>query len=788
MTVRLAKYLAPVVVICLACLASCSGGGGGGGGGSGGGGGGSSSSSSAPPVSTGPALVFVSRQINNGGSIYYAPPKDMPGIGPHSRFDAAAPGKLVVREGDGTFRVLIDGTNPSPSSRFLVDVNGPDVSYDARTIVFSGLPNASRNSRQGVEGYAGAWRLYVINVDGTGLRQLTQDEPDRAASLASRNLPMGLSLYDDGDPIWLPSGDIAFSSTRWPGYGHYSGVRMSNLYTIRADGSGLRRITGERNGADRPSVDPITGKIVYARWWRNHRFPVNSMATITDPAGGYRQKDGITADRSSADPSAEKMFRNAWQIASINPDGTDLSMWSGVGRAEAANHAYGGSFDASGNFYANFFPMYNMTEAGGFGGIRKYRRGPNGYTPILGVTDVDGDQTHYVAPNSFGIYKIGAGEHWGEYYASEPAVLPDGRLVVSLAKDTGQDYGLYLINADGTGVTPLYDLAGTSELRARPIVARPLPPVLASAVGPAPSLTPPSATGTYDQDGVFSFEALNVYFNAPVDTDIVSAPTVGSAATIRFFIDHQRQSAGSFPNLDWPTVLGERTVTPAGAVTDPAAPAGVSLFEQLRDRSYRVPATGGPYPDGSAHVAGMNFGAAGSHARCVGCHAGHTQIPVPVTQEDIEFTNLAPGASVSVSSTRDANYDGGLIDRRVLKGAIWRYWTSSPGRANGEWVVLGFGVPVTVKAVVLYNPRTGEEANSTVQVNQATVYICADVACGTIIASKRVSNVSVGGTRVDFPKPVGRAVRVIFDDVTGTFYGARSASLAEIEVIARGEN
>ena len=46
-------------------------------------------------------------------------------------------------------------------------------------------------------------------------------------------------------------------------------------------------------------------------------------------------------------------------------------------------------------------------------------------------------------PTSFGIFK-------GEY-ASEPESLPDGRLLVSWAADVGQDYGLYLTDADGGG-------------------------------------------------------------------------------------------------------------------------------------------------------------------------------------------------------------------------------------------------------------------------------------------------------------------------------------------------
>ncbi|MCS6943883.1 MAG: hypothetical protein RMK97_00430 [Sutterellaceae bacterium] len=746
----------------------------------------SPSASPSPPASGSAAvpIVFVSRQILPSGSIYYAPAKGMPGVGPFSRAAVAAPGRLQIREPDGTVRTLIDGAQPTAATLNLIDVNAPDVSWDGRTIVFAGLSAHARNNRFGPEGYAGAWRIYTIQVDGSGLRQVTGGNGIAESELRARNLPESLSMYDDFDPVWLPDGRIVFSSTRYPSYGQYSGVRTSNLFIVNADGSNLRRLTSERNGADRPMIDPLTGRIVFARWWRNMRMPVDSLATVTD-ASGIVQKDGLTVDRDSQSPSAEAMFRNAWHAAVINPDGTGLAMFSGAGRSDLGNHMYGGTFDAAGNLIANFFPMYNMTEAGGFGGLRVLPRGAARYRALAGITDFS---RPLVAPNAFGI-------HQGEY-VSEPAVLPDGRLVVSIATSIAQDYGLWIMSADGSRRELLLDYPGTAELRAKPVMARVRPPVLPAGTAPAPAPFPPTGTN-YAQDGTFLFDARNIYFNAPVDTDIISAPAVGSAATIRFFIDHQRSSRGSLPGQDWPILLGELPVSPAGAVQH-VAPANVPLFEQLRDRQGRVPVlpsaldsvADGNHPNnatGSAHVAGFNFGAPGSVATCVGCHTGHTMIPVPASAEDIEFTNLAPGARVVVSSSADPARNGGLIDRRVMKGEIWRYWRSAPGQQQNQWVRLEFPVPITVKAVRLYNPRPGDEANSSVQVRAATVDLCSDTACTQIAASAGVGIVAVGGTTVAFDRVRARAVRVRLDDVVGTFYGARVASLAEIEVIARGE-
>lgn len=72
-----------------------------------------------------PALVFVSRQIRDRGTIYWDRPRDMPGVDPYSRFRPANPGRLLIREADGTVRTLIDGANPTPRSPFLVCILEP---------------------------------------------------------------------------------------------------------------------------------------------------------------------------------------------------------------------------------------------------------------------------------------------------------------------------------------------------------------------------------------------------------------------------------------------------------------------------------------------------------------------------------------------------------------------------------------------------------------------------------------------------------------------------------------
>jgi hypothetical protein len=737
------------------------------------------------------AIVFVSRKIPTNGSVYYSQTGSMPGVQPYSRFQVAAPGKLIIREANGTLRTLIDGANPTAASLNLIDFSAPDVSYDATKIVFAGLPQGTYS--QHAVGAPGAWRIYMINVDGTGLKQVTFS--DRNINLSQfGSVASSFTKYDDTDPVWLPDGRIVFSSTRWPSFGMYGAALTSNLYVVNANGTNLHRITAERNGAERPVVDPLTGRIVYSRWWRNFRLGTNNMATMVAPEGGYIMKDGICAlSRQGAEcqeaGGLSNLERNSWHLATINPDGTGLAQFAGRSMStfvgEEINHAYGGAFAPDGSFYANFFPMMNGTEAAGFGGIRHYQRGANGYTPVIGITTRDESVLQFANTNpiSYGVY-VGN-------YAADASVLPDGTLLISWAANVAQDYGLYTINADGSGRALVYDNPGTTELRAKPIIARALPPIIPDRVTQVASQLPPLAQGPYDVDGTFTFKALNVYFNAPVDTNIISAIPVGSANSIRFFVDHQRsQQRGSFETLDWPILLSEAPINPDGSVTV-TSPANVPLFEQIRTKSpgYSIPLTGrGISPDempGAAHVAGLNFGRTGDVATCVGCHAGHTMIPVPANPVDAQWTNLAPGATVTYSSLHTSLPNGnGAVDRKVKLRIAYnnhhRYWLSREGQnPNTQWLQLTFPVPVTVRTVRLYNIPATE---SSIKVLNTTVRLYSDAAGTNQVASTTSGALSENGTNVAFNDVMARVVRIEFNSVNGS-----TAGLGEVEVIARGE-
>jgi Tol biopolymer transport system component len=106
---------------------------------------------------------------------------------------------------------------PSPVTQGSWRVLYPDVSPNGEWLAFST--------------YRKPEDLYVARADGTGLRQLTDDE------------------YSDRVPHWSPDGKrIAFHSNRGGG--------TSQIWTINADGSGLQQLTREHRGTN----------VVYAVW------------------------------------------------------------------------------------------------------------------------------------------------------------------------------------------------------------------------------------------------------------------------------------------------------------------------------------------------------------------------------------------------------------------------------------------------------------------------------------------------------------------------------------------
>ncbi len=144
-------------------------------------------------------------------------------------------GRLLVLKGlapSGKVRQLM------PQSPLHGSFWRPDLSWDGRKVVFCFKPHNEKS-----------FHLYEINVDGTGLVQLT-DGP-----------------FDDLDPIYLPDNQhVLFSTTR--GHTYVRCMPPTNAFVLARCDRGGRNIylTSRNNEPDYlPSV-MNDGRVVYTRW------------------------------------------------------------------------------------------------------------------------------------------------------------------------------------------------------------------------------------------------------------------------------------------------------------------------------------------------------------------------------------------------------------------------------------------------------------------------------------------------------------------------------------------
>ncbi len=733
-------------------------------------------------------VLFVSRQIPCCGSVYMADANALPGVGGYSKYQVAAPAFLCILYPDGTLDTLINGADPQPESLHLIDISAPALNWDATQIAFAGLPDGNYETGNGnqISKEHDAWRIYTIHIDGSNLTQVTGlpgipgSDPDLDLSQFHPLAQSGLAGYDDTDPAWLPDGRIVFSSTRYPGIAMYNVTRTSNLFVVNTDGADLHRITTEKNGADRPMVDPLTGKIVFSRWWRNFYWPYDGMESIasTQYPGGWIKHNGLTSDLNSVIDGELYMFNNnSFLLTEINPDGTGLELFSSHFRATSDNSCYGGSFDPDGQVVGNWFPIEHSTESSGFGGIKRYFRGPAAApVGLIGTTEY-GDLDYYIDnPPSYGIL---VGE-----YAAEPFVLDDGRILFSKAPTPEQDYGLFLMDGDGTNVTPLLDHPGMTDLHAQLIKPRKKPPVIPDGITQLAWPLPPTGSADLKQEGTFTFDCRNIYFNAPVDVPVISAPAVGDVASVRFFASPlMAQQFGSVEALDFPLLYNEIDVDPYGRVLEIDAPANVPLFEQARSTQasgYHIPRTGGGIMDGATQVMGFNYGRPGQQVTCVGCHNGHSMIPVPQDPEALLYTNLAPGATITASSAMNA--PGYAIDRKNFT-ARGKHWFSPEFEdPNQQWLTLQWLVPIWVRKVVLHNVPAGWD----VQIHscRVTLYTDDDLT-QDVFTHMLTDDLSDQGTVILLPEDTKvQSMKLEFLDCEGGIYHWDCAAIGDIEVIA----
>ncbi len=216
-------------------------------------------------------------------------------------------GSVYVANLDGTgLRRLGRGSSPSwsPDGRRLAfqryvrgrnaeilvaDADGRNLRRLTRTPAEELWPVWSPDGRRlaFVSDRDGSWEVFVMNADGSGVRQLTR-----------RLAPTELNVT----PAWSPDGRvIAFSSTRTP--------ENPEIYVVRPDGNGLRRLT--RTAGD---VETL-GDDGFPSWSPDGRLIVFSSNRTGNGEVWLMRRDGSRQRRVAGLPS-----RDDWS-AEFSPDG-----------------------------------------------------------------------------------------------------------------------------------------------------------------------------------------------------------------------------------------------------------------------------------------------------------------------------------------------------------------------------------------------------------------------------------------------------------------------------------
>ncbi|QDU77970.1 hypothetical protein Pan97_50490 [Bremerella volcania] len=226
------------------------------------------------------------------------------------------PGQPLWQAEQGRLRMLLPSgevseltwEKPLPDGSTLIDVMSPSVSPDGQKIIFAGRKAAPD---------PGHFRLYEIQIDGTGLRQLTggPNDPGCTAVPPMRYDETGEAVlsdtkrkridYDDVDPTYAPGGHIVFASSRTPDLGRDHARRSTTLWIMKEDGSDKKPLSANRNNDRWPWI-ASNGYVIFSLWSRNREVISRDLTTIEPYTDG--------ADTAT-------LPTDAWLGAHVEPNG-----------------------------------------------------------------------------------------------------------------------------------------------------------------------------------------------------------------------------------------------------------------------------------------------------------------------------------------------------------------------------------------------------------------------------------------------------------------------------------
>lgn len=432
----------------------------------------------------------------------------------------------------------------------------PEISFDGKRVIFSMRKNLE-------DGY----HIYEIGLDGSNLKQLTSSE--------------GVS---DIDPLYLPDGDIIFTSTRQPKYCMCNRHIMGNLFRMGADGSNITQI-GVSTLFEGHSSLLSDGRILYDRW-----------------------------------EYVDRNFGDAQGLWTVNPDGTKHAIYYGNNTASPGGVIDGRQIPGTDLVVCIFGSCHDLPW--GSLAVIDRKKGVDGRDPVVKI--FPDEAINIVANGDLDSFK------WVKSFRYEdPYPVNKEWFVVSRTlypypdwrkQKCGYKQGIYLVGMDGTeellieGERSVFD------------------PHIVEA--PAKVVSLPTMRNFEDEKGQFYVE--NVY-----EGTHMQGVKKGEVKWLRVIESPEKRSwtwggwqgqGEQAPALNWHSfenkqILGEVPVEEDGSASF-MVPAGKFVFFQLLDKDKKM-------------IQSMRSGVSlmpGEINGCVGCHEDRLSIPMPIPKRPIALT------------------------------------------------------------------------------------------------------------------------------------------------------
>jgi hypothetical protein len=307
--------------------------------------------------------------------------------------------------GGGALKIIDFAQNGKVETLLSVDdgiIRDPEVHFEGQRIVFSMRENIDDD-----------YHIYELNTDGSELRQRT-----------------GARGVSDIDPLYLPGGDIVFSSTREPKYCMCNRHIMANLYRMNGDGANIHQIGKSTLFEGHGTLTP-EGRILYYRW-----------------------------------EYVDRNFGDAQALWTVNPDGTNHAVYWGNN-----TNSPGGVIDArpipgTQQVLCIFGSCHDRPW--GALAIVDRRLGMDGKGPVIRTWP--SDAIDLVGVGNFDTFKRVSPKY------EDPYPLDDTYFLCSRMTGSGEQMGLYLVDIFGNEIQLHAEESGCFD--PMPIRPRRRPPTL----------------------------------------------------------------------------------------------------------------------------------------------------------------------------------------------------------------------------------------------------------------------------------------------------------------------